>query len=105
MAEFTIRKRRKEIGIRKVNGAKISEIMILLNKDFLKWSLLAFVLAVPPVWYIMHSWLGTFAYQTPMNWWIFVLAGLMSTIIGLLTVSWQSLRAATRNPVEALRSE
>jgi putative ABC transport system permease protein len=105
MAEFTIRKRRKEIGIRKVNGAKISEIMILLNKDFLKWSLLAFVLAVPPTWYIMHSWLGTFAYQTPMNWWIFVLAGLLSLIIGLLTVSWQSLRAATRNPVEALRSE
>jgi putative ABC transport system permease protein len=104
MAEFTIRKRRKEIGIRKVNGAKISEIMILLNKDFLKWSLLAFVLAVPPTWYIMHSWLGTFAYQTPMNWWIFVLAGLLSLIIGLLTVSWQSLRAATRNPVEALRS-
>ena len=99
------RYRTKEIGIRKVNGAKISEILTLLNKDFVKWVAIAFVIAAPIAWYIMHKWLERFAYKTQLNWWIFALAGLLALGIALLTVSWQSWKAATRNPVEALRYE
>ena len=99
------RKRTKEIGIRKINGATIKGVMLLLNKDFFRWIIIAFVIASPIAWYIMHKWLQGFAYRTELNWWIFALSGLLTFIITLLTVSWQSLRAATRNPVEALRYE
>ena len=95
----------KEIGIRKVNGAKISEILTMLNKDFIKWVVIAFVIAVPIAYYAMNKWLENFAYKTTLSWWIFALAGLLALGIALLTVSWQSWRAATRNPVEALRYE
>ena len=95
----------KEIGIRKVNGAKISEVLAMLNKDFVKWVAVAFVVATPLAWYAMHKWLENFAYKTSLNWWIFALAGVLALGIALLTVSWQSWRAATRNPVEALRYE
>ena len=95
----------KEIGIRKVNGAKISEILTLLNKDFVKWVALAFVIATPLAYYTMNKWLANFAYKTALSWWIFTLAGLLALGIALLTVSWQSWQAATRNPVEALRYE
>ena len=101
---FTERKT-KEIGIRKVNGAKISEIVTLLNKDFIRWVFIAFVLVSPFAWYVMHKWLLNFAYQTTLSWWIFALAGVLTLGIALLTVSWQSWRAATRNPVESLRYE
>ena len=99
------RQRIKEIGIRKVNGAKIKEVMIMLNKDFVKWVAIAFVFACPCSWYVMHKWLENFAYKTELSWWIFALAGLLAMGIALLTVSWQSWRAARRNPVEALRYE
>ncbi|MCX6236208.1 MAG: FtsX-like permease family protein [Bacteroidia bacterium] len=102
---FMSRQRTKEIGIRKVNGAKISEVMILLNKDFVKWVAIAFVIATPIAWYAMHHWLENFAYKTEISWWIFALAGILALGIALLTVSWQSWKAATRNPVEALRYE
>jgi putative ABC transport system permease protein len=95
----------KEIGIRKVNGAKVSEILVLLNKDFVIWVMVAFVIAAPVAWYSMNKWLESFAYKTSLSWWIFVLAGLLALGIALLTVSWQSWRAATRNPVESLRYE
>ena len=95
----------KEIGIRKVNGAKISEILSMLNKDFVKWVIIAFVIATPIAYYAMNKWLENFAYKTNLSWWIFALAGLLALGIALLTVSWQSWRAATRNPVEALRYE
>ncbi|MCL3780997.1 FtsX-like permease family protein [Prolixibacteraceae bacterium JC049] len=98
-------KRTKEIGIRKVNGAKILEILTMLNKDFVKWVVIAFVLACPLAWFVMNKWLENFAYKTTLSWWIFALAGFASLIIALLTVSWQSWRAATRNPVESLRYE
>jgi len=101
----TSRRRIKEIGIRKVNGAKISEILALLNKDFLIWVAIAYIIAIPLGWYFMHKWLESFVYKTSLNWWIFALAGLLALGIALLTVSWQSWRAATRNPVEALRYE
>jgi putative ABC transport system permease protein len=105
LAEFSIKRRIKEIGIRKVNGARISDIIALLNKDFIRWVLIAFIIAVPVSWYVMNLWLKNFAYKTSLSCWIFALAGLIALGIALLTVSWQSLRAATRNPVEALRYE
>ena len=95
----------KEIGIRKVNGARVSEVIVLLNKMFLQWVAIAFVVATPVSWFAMHQWLGNFAYKTSLSWWIFALAGLLALGIALLTVSWQSWRSATRNPVEALRYE
>jgi len=101
----TVSRKTKEIGIRKVNGAKVSEIVIMLNKDFIKWVALAYVIACPIAWYIMNRWLENFAYKTALSWWIFALAGVLALGIALLTVSWQSWRAATRNPVEALRYE
>jgi len=93
----------KEIGIRKVNGAKISEVLAMLNKDFVKWIMIAFVIATPIAYFAMDRWLENFAYKTSLSWWIFALAGILAMGIALLTVSWQSWRAATRNPVEALR--
>ncbi len=105
LSAYAISRRTKEIGIRKANGAKISQIMILLNKDFVKWVLIAIVIAFPISYYVMSRWLENFAYKTVLSWWIFALAGVMALGIALLTVSWQSWRAATRNPVEALRYE
>ena len=102
---FRIVKRTKEIGIRKVNGASIIEVMALLNIDFLKQVVFAFVIACPIAWFIMHKWLQNFAYKTSLNWWVFALAGGIIVLIAFFTVSWQSWRAAARNPVEALRYE
>ncbi len=100
-----LEKRTKEIGIRKINGAKISEVMVMLNIDFVKWVAIAFVIAIPIVSYTIHRWLENFAYKTALSWWIFILTGILVLGIALFTVSWQSWKAATRNPVEALRYE
>lgn len=97
--------RTKEIGLRKINGANVSEVMRLLSKDFVKLVALSFVIAIPIAWFVMHKWLQSFAYKTELSWWIFALAGVIALVIALLTVSWQSWRAATLNPVEALRYE
>jgi putative ABC transport system permease protein len=97
--------RTKEIGVRKVNGAKVAEILVLLNKDFVIWVAVGFVIATPIAYFAMNKWLENFAYKTSLSWWIFALAGLLALGIALLTVSWQSWKAATRNPVEALRYE
>jgi len=105
MSLFACQRRIKEIGIRKVNGAKISEVMTMLNRDFVKWVAIAFVLATPIAYFAMNKWLESFAYKTELSWWIFALAGLLALGIALLTVSFQSWKAATRNPVEALRYE
>lgn len=105
MALFYIQQKVKEIGIRKINGAKVIQIMVMLNKDFLNWVAIAFIIACPIAGFTMHKWLQNFAYKTELSWWIFALAGLLALGIALLTVSWQSWRAATRNPVEALRYE
>ena len=95
----------KEIGIRKVNGAMVSEILIMLNKDFVKWVAIAFVIASPIAYYAMNSWLENFAYKTTLSWWIFALAGGLAIIIALITVSLQTFWAARRNPIESLRYE
>ena len=102
---FVMEQRTKEIGIRKVNGAKISEVMTMLNKDFVKWVAIAFVIATPIAYYAMNKWLENFAYKTELSWWIFALAGVLALGIALLTVSFQSWKAATKNPVESLRYE
>jgi putative ABC transport system permease protein len=105
LSVFTINARIKEIGIRKVNGARISEVLAMLNKDFIKWVAIAFVIAIPVAWYAMHIWLENFAYKTALSWWIFALSGGLALLIALFTVSGQSWKAANRNPVEALRYE
>jgi len=97
--------RTKEIGIRKSNGADTSAIMILLGGSFTRWLTVSIIIACPVAWYAMDKWLQTFAYHTNLTWWIFALAGLMAYVIALLTVSWQSWSAASRNPVKALRYE
>ncbi len=103
-SHFTLN-RTKEIGIRKVNGAKIIEVITLLNKGFVRWVLIAFMIALPISYYAMDKWLENFAYKTNLSWWIFAFAGILALGIAMLTVSWQSWKAATRNPVEALRYE
>ncbi|HPG39588.1 MAG TPA: ABC transporter permease [bacterium] len=105
VVQFSTRRRRKEVGIRKVNGASVREITAMLNKDFLKWTAIAFCAAVPASWYLMHLWLRNFAYRTELAWWIFVLAGAFAAIIAIITTSWQVIRAAQANPIETLRYE
>jgi len=105
VVSFSADKRTKEIGIRKINGANIPEILFLLNRDFIIQVLIACLIAIPVAWYAIYRWLENFAFRTEISWWIFALAGLIALIIALATVSWQTWRAATRNPVEALRYE
>ena len=102
---FISRDKVKEIGIRKVNGASVFEVVRMLNKNVLVWLGIAFIIATPVAYYAMSRWLENFAYKTTLSWWIFAVAGLVSLFVALLTVSWQSLRAASRNPVEALKNE
>lgn len=105
LSTFICQYRIKEIGIRKVNGAQTTGILAMLNVNFIKWVIAGFVVACPIAWYAMHAWLQNFAYRTTLSWWIFALAGVLALTVALLTVSWQSWRAATRNPVESLRYE
>jgi putative ABC transport system permease protein len=102
---FSSERRAKEIGIRKVHGASVKELMILLNRDFVKWVATAFVIAAPIGWYAMNKWLQDFAYRTEISWWIFLASGMIALIVALLTASWQTWRTSTRNPVEVLRYE
>ena len=97
--------RTKEIGIRKVLGASIIGIVAMLTKDITKWVVIANLLAWPTTWYAMNKWLGNYAYHINIDWWIFLIAGLAALFIALLTVSWQTIRAAIANPVESLRYE
>ncbi len=105
LASFTAAQRRKEIGVRKVMGATVSQIVLLLSKDFTKLVLAAFVLAAPPAYFAMRRWLDAFAYRVDLSWLIFLLAGLLALLVALLTVSYQSVKAALADPVESLRYE
>jgi putative ABC transport system permease protein len=105
LAAFVAEQRTKEIGIRKVNGARIGQILYSLNLNFMKWVAIAFVVSVPAAWYLLNSWLENFAYKTSLSWWVFAMAGVAALVLTIITVSWVSWRAATRNPVEALRYE
>nr|WP_299071689.1 ABC transporter permease [uncultured Allomuricauda sp.] len=105
VALFNTKKRVKEIGVRKVNGAKIQQILFALNRDFIKWVAIAYVIACPMAWFVLDNWLESFAYKTTIGIWIYLLSGLVALIIAMLTVSWQSFKAAIANPVESLRTE
>ncbi len=105
LATFTAEQRTKEIGVRKVLGASVFSIVGLLSKDFLKLVLIAIVIASPIAWYAMNQWLKDFAYKIDIEWWVFAVAGLLAVSIALLTVSFQSVKAALMNPVKSLRSE
>jgi putative ABC transport system permease protein len=105
LATFTAQQRRKEIGVRKVLGASVAGVVTLLSADFLKLVLIAIVISAPLAWYLMHTWLQTFAYKIEIEWWIFALAGSASILVALLTVGFQSIRAALTNPVKSLRTE
>ena len=105
LAAFTTTQRTKKIGIRKVLGASVGQIVTLLSKDFVKLVVVAFVIAVPIAWYVMSQWLQRFVYRIEISWWIFALAGVLALLVALLTVSFQAVRAALANPVKALRSE
>lgn len=105
MASFVLKRRTKEIGIRRVNGATVSEIMQLLNVYFVKWVALAFIIAFPIAYYGMNKWLENFAFKTELSWWVFALAGFITLLIVLITISWQTFREANKNPIESLRYE
>jgi hypothetical protein len=102
---FTTNTRMKEIGVRKVLGASVVQIVSLLSRDFIVLVLLAFLIAAPAAWWFMHSWLNDFAYRTTLSWWIFAACGLGMLTLALLILGIRTLRAATDNPVGALRSE
>jgi putative ABC transport system permease protein len=102
---YNAKRRIKEIGIRKVNGANTVEIMIYLNKTYISLVAIAFVVACPIAWYSMNMWLENFAYKTNLSWWIFMLTGIIILLITILTVSWQTLSSARKNPVESLKYE
>ena len=105
LVSFLSQQRTKEVGVRKVNGANTFTVVLLLIKDFTKWVAIAFIIACPIAYFAMNKWLQNFAYRTNLSWLVFVLAGAIAYVVALLTVSFQSWRAATRNPVEALRYE
>ena len=105
LSAYAITRRTKEIGIRKSNGATTAEVLLLLNKDFLKWVLLSVILGIPVAFWMMSGWLENYAYPISIKWWIFVTSGIITLLTALLTVTWQSYKAAKENPVEALRYE
>jgi ABC-type antimicrobial peptide transport system permease subunit len=105
LASYMAENRTKEIGIRKVLGASITNITSLLSKDFLKLVLIAFLIAVPISWYFMDKWLEDFAYRITISWWFFALAGILAAAIALATVSYQAIKSANTNPVKSLRTE
>jgi putative ABC transport system permease protein len=100
-----VARRFKEVGIRKANGATVRQVILLLNKDLLKWVLVAYILACPASWFVMKRWLQNFAYRTEISWWIFALAGVMALLISVFTITLQIYRVARQNPVRSLRYE
>jgi len=105
LAAFTAQKRQKEIGIRKVVGATVSDVAVMLSKDFLKLILIAILVAFPVAWWITNQWLQSFAYRINIGAGIFITAGASIIIVTLCTISFQAIKAAVANPVESLKTE
>jgi putative ABC transport system permease protein len=102
---YTAERRTKEIGIRKVLGASVQNLIGLLSKEFIRLVIIAIIVAFPIGWWAMNGWLKDFAYQVKISWWVFALAGLGAMLIALLTVSFQAIKSALANPVKSLRTE
>jgi putative ABC transport system permease protein len=105
LVALIIRKRTKEIGIRKVMGASVKSIFLLICRDFVRLIIFSFIIAMPFAYFILNRWLQQYAYRTKLYWWLFVLAGGITILIALVTISWKSLFAARANPVDSLRDE
>ena len=105
LSTFMTLRRTKEIGIRKANGAKSIEVFSMLSKEYLKLVMISFILASPVAWFAMNIWLQSYAYRASTGWWVFALAWVIVMVITMLTVGFQSYKAANKNPVEALRYE
>jgi ABC-type antimicrobial peptide transport system permease subunit len=105
LAAYMAENRIKEIGVRKVLGASVADITGLLSKDFIRLVIISILIAIPLAWWSMYKWLQDYHYRTPISWWIFIAAGLLAILIAMLTVSYQSIKAALANPIKSLRSE
>jgi len=105
MAFYVTQRRIREIGLRKINGATLRDLLLLLNKDFVLWVAIAFCIAAPVAYYSLHSWLKGFTVKTSLSLWIFLLVGLIALAVTLLTTSFQTWKVATTNPVKILKSE
>ncbi|UCE22860.1 MAG: hypothetical protein JSV46_11820 [Candidatus Aminicenantes bacterium] len=105
LASFTAEQRTKEIGIRKVLGSTVAGVVFLLSKEFIKWVLLANLISWPVAYYAVHNWLDNFAFRTRIGWEIFLFSGCLALVISLLTVCYQSIKAALANPIDSLRYE
>jgi putative ABC transport system permease protein len=105
LATYAAEQRTKEIGIRKVLGATVSNIAAMLSKDFLKLVIIAAIITFPVAGWVMNKWLQDFAYRINISWWIFLVAGLVAVVIALLTIGFQAIKAAVSNPVKSLRTE
>jgi len=105
LVTFSVGQRTKEIGVRKVLGASVSSIVLLVSKELIKPVIIAVAISIPLAWYAMHRWLEGFAYRMQMNIWIFLAAGLIAALIAMITVGWRAARAAKANPIKSLRTE
>jgi len=105
MAYYTTQRRLKEVGVRKVNGASVGELLFILNRDFFMWVGISYLLACPLAYLFMSNWLKSFVERTALSWWVFVLAGAVTFVVTLLTVSYQTWQAANVNPVKCLKDE
>jgi len=105
LVTYAAEQRTKEIGVRKILGASVSGIVTMLSKDFAKLILIASLIAFPIAWWAMHKWLQGFAYRITISWWVFIVAAATATVIAMITISFQAIKAAIANPVRSLRTE